>query len=100
MNDSEQEKHRAFGAVDWGSDKHSVIVGLPLAAKTRNRHRGYASQIFKMAVDYGYTPINPVTKIDKFNERVTEENGEIAILSAAETEALFRTAWIPACLLR
>ena len=27
MNDSEQwKKHRAFGAVDWGSDKHSVIV--------------------------------------------------------------------------
>ena len=27
MNDSEQwNKHRAFGAVDWASEKHSVIV--------------------------------------------------------------------------
>jgi hypothetical protein len=27
MNDSEQWKqYRAFGAVDWGSDKHSVVV--------------------------------------------------------------------------
>jgi len=26
MNDEQWRKHRAFGAVDWGSDKHSVIV--------------------------------------------------------------------------
>src|SRR5215471_18560110 len=26
MNDSEQWQHRAFGAVDWASEKHSVIV--------------------------------------------------------------------------
>src|SRR5262249_42458345 len=27
MNDSEQwNKHRAFGAVDWASEKHSVVV--------------------------------------------------------------------------
>jgi len=27
MNDSKQwNKHRAFGAVDWASEKHSVVV--------------------------------------------------------------------------
>jgi integrase len=73
-------------------DVRSWLTGLPLATKTRNKHRGYASQIFNLAVDYGYTPVNPVTKIKKFNERVTEENGEISILSAAQTETLFRAA--------
>ena len=56
------------------------LLRLPLASKTRNKHRGYAAQIFNLAVDYGYSPINPVTKIKKFNERVSEENSEISIL--------------------
>src|ERR1700741_3194689 len=30
MNDPEQgQQHRAFGAVDWASEKHSVIVVVP-----------------------------------------------------------------------
>jgi integrase len=68
------------------------LLGLPLAAKTRNKLRGYARQIFSLAVDYGYRTSNPVLGIKKFRERSTEENGEICILSAEDTEKLFRAA--------
>jgi hypothetical protein len=30
------------------------LLGLPLAAKTRNKHLGYTRQVFSLAVDYGY----------------------------------------------
>ena len=73
-------------------DVRNWLLGLPLAAKTRNKHRGYTSQIFSLAVDYGYTPVNPVAKIKKFRERSTEENGDISILSSEQTERLFRAA--------
>jgi integrase len=66
------------------------LLSLPLAAKTRNKHRGYASQVFSLALDFGYTTVNPVTKIKKFRERSSEENGEIHVLSAEQTEKLFR----------
>jgi integrase len=68
------------------------LVGLKLAAKTRNKHRGYAGQVFNLAVDYGYISANPVTKIKKFRERSNEEDGEISILSSTETERLFLAA--------
>jgi integrase len=71
----------------------SWLTGLPLATKTRNKHRGYTSQIFSLAVDYGFAPFNPVSKIKKFNERATEEDAEEgSVLSADETERLFRAA--------
>ena len=65
------------------------LLGLPLAVKTRNRHRGYAGTIFNLALDYGYTTFNPVAKIKKFNER-TNGADEVSIFSAEETERLFR----------
>jgi integrase len=65
------------------------LLGLPLAVKTRNRHRGYAGTIFNLALDYGYTTFNPVAKIKKFNVR-TNGADEISVLSAEETERLFR----------
>jgi site-specific recombinase XerC len=68
------------------------LLSLPLAAKTRNKHRGYASQVFNLAVDYGYTAVNPLFKIKKFRERSSEENGDISALSAGNTEKLFRAA--------
>jgi integrase len=73
-------------------DVRNWLLELPLAAKTRNKHRGYTGQIFNLAIDYGYAAVNPVAKIKKFRERSTEENGEISILSAEETERLFRAA--------
>jgi integrase len=68
------------------------LLALPLAAKTRNKHRGYARQIFSLAVDYGYRLTNPLLGIKKFRERSSEENGEITILSAADTKNLFDSA--------
>jgi integrase len=58
--------------------------------KTRNRHRGYAGQIFNLALDYGYTTFNPLAKVKKFKERAETE--EISIFSAEETNRLFRAA--------
>jgi integrase len=66
------------------------LLSLPLATKTRNKHRGYAAQVFSLAKDFGYASVNPFSDVKKFRERVTEENGEIGILSAADTEKLFR----------
>jgi hypothetical protein len=71
-------------------DIREWLSGLPLATKTL-KHRGYAGQVFNLAIDYGYLPANPVTKIKRFNERSTEDD-EISILSADETEQLFRAA--------
>ena len=68
-----------------------MVERSPAATKTRNKHRGYAGQVFNLAIDYGYLPANPVTKIKSFNERSTEDD-EISILSADETEQLFRAA--------
>jgi integrase len=68
------------------------LLSLPLAVKTRNKHRGYAAQVFSLAKDFGYTSVNPVSEVKKFRERVTEENGEIGILSVEDTEKLFRAA--------
>jgi integrase len=73
-------------------DLHAWLLGLPLAAKTRNKHRGYAGQIFNLAVDFGHITINPVSKIKKFGERSKEETGEVSVLSSAETRKLFQAA--------
>lgn len=73
-------------------DIREWLLELPLAAKTRNKHRGYARQIFNLAVDYGYCTTNPVVGIKKFRERSNEENGEISVLSAEDTEKLFQAA--------
>src|SRR3984893_6624803 len=72
-------------------DIREWLSGLPLATKTRNKHRGYAGQVFNLAIDYGYLPAKRVTAIKRFNERSTEED-EISILSADETNRLFRAA--------
>jgi integrase len=72
-------------------DIREWLQSLPLATKTKNKHKGYTGQIFGLAVDYGYVVLNPVSKIKPFRERFSEED-EISILSADETERLFRAA--------
>jgi hypothetical protein len=42
-------------------DIREWLSGLPLATKTRKKHRGYAGQVFNLAVDYGYLKANPVS---------------------------------------
>lgn len=73
-------------------DIRDWLTGLPLAAKTRNKVRGYARQIFGLAIDYGHATVNPVIGTKKFWERSSEENGEISILSADETARVFAAA--------
>lgn len=73
-------------------DIRKWLLGLPLAAKTRNKHRGYTGQVFNLAVEYEYIAVNPVAKLKKFRERSSEEDDEVTILSVEETEKLFLAA--------
>jgi integrase len=74
-------------------DIDTWLKGLPLAAKTRNKHRGYAGQVFNLAVKpFGYTKTNPLAGIKKFKERSNEASGERSVLTAAETQRLFQAA--------
>jgi integrase len=69
--------------------------GEPLAAKTRNKHRGYAGQIFSFALDRNYLRENPVSKIRKFKELSNPDGSDEIknhVLSAGETVKLFRAA--------
>ena len=72
-------------------DLREWLTALPLAAKTRNTIRGYVRLVFTHAADYGYTPANPALAIKKFRERYNEGEA-IGILSAEDTEKLFRAA--------
>ena len=72
-------------------DLREWLTALPLAAKTRNTIRGYVRLVFTHAVEYGYTPANPALAIKKFRERYNEGEA-IGILSAEDTEKLFRAA--------
>jgi integrase len=65
---------------------------MPLAPKTRNKVRGYARQIFGLAVEYGHATLNPVVGTKKFRERSSEENGEISILTSEQTAKLLAAA--------
>jgi hypothetical protein len=67
------------------------LLSLPLKLKTKNKHRGYASQIFGLAKEFGYAAANPFSEIKKFRERVTKED-EKGTSSAEQTEKLFRAA--------
>ena len=72
------------------SEIRAWLLGLPIAAKTRNKIRGYARQIFGIAVDHGLNSSNPVSPIKKFRERHSEE--KISILSVEETRKLLHSA--------
>jgi integrase len=72
-------------------DVRDWLTGMPLAPKTRNKVRGYARQIFGLAVEYGHATVNPVVGTKKFRERSSEER-EISILTSEETAKLFGAA--------
>jgi integrase len=72
-------------------DIREWFQSLPLATKTKNKHKGYANQVFNFAVDFGYATVNPVSRIKPLRKRYSEED-KISILSAEETERLFRAA--------
>jgi site-specific recombinase XerD len=76
-----------------GFDKQRKKIAL--AIKTRNKHRGNASQIFRFAVRRRYIATNPISEIAKFRSPATEEDYNKVrkfILTAEKTEKLFRAA--------
>src|SRR4029077_16571478 len=44
----------------------SWLINLPLADRSKNRHRGYAHQIFEIALKRRYVTVNPVKAVDTF----------------------------------
>jgi integrase len=64
---------------------------LDVAIKTRNQIRGYTRQIFGLAVQWELLEKNPVTPIEKMNERYNTE-GVVGSLNAGDTERLFYAA--------
>ena len=95
MQDTLSQMEKAFGdrivSTITAQEIRSWILSKGWATKTKNRHRGYAIQIFNMAIEAKYCSENPVT-FDPFRKRETEESSTIGILSAADTEKLFRAA--------
>jgi hypothetical protein len=76
-----------------GLDKQGKLIAL--AIKTRNKHRGNASQIFRFAVKRKYIATNPIAEITKFSSPATEKDDTKVkehILYAEQTEKLFRAA--------
>jgi hypothetical protein len=76
-----------------GFDKQGNAIVL--AIKTRNKHRGNASQIFRYAVKQKYIATNPISEIEKFHAPATKEDYDKVrkfILTAEQTEKLLRAA--------
>lgn len=44
------------------------LASLPLAVKTRNRHRGYIKNMFGMALEWNLIDLNPLVKTSSFND--------------------------------
>jgi len=95
MSDTLSQMERVFGdrvvSTITPQEIRSWLLSNGWATKTKNRHRGYAKQIFNLAIDAKYCSENPVT-FEAFRKRETEESSTIGILSAADTEKLFRAA--------
>src|SRR5262249_40026900 len=64
---------------------------MPLAERSKRRHRGYAHQIFEAAVRRGYLLANPVKSVETFRLRNGDEE-EISILSPEEVARLLEVA--------
>jgi integrase len=95
MQDTLSQMERTFGdrvvSTITSQQIRSWMLSKDWATKTKNRHRGYARQIFNLAIEAKYCSENPVT-FDAFRKRETEESSNIGILSAEDTEKLFRAA--------
>jgi integrase len=68
-----------------------LVTGVACRRQDSQQASRLRGTSFQFGARLGYATVNPVSKIKKFNERSTKD-GEISILSAIETERLFRTA--------
>jgi integrase len=66
------------------------LSGMPLALRSKKRHRGYANQILEAARRKGYLGANPMKEVGTFKENGDGE--EISILTPEEVERLLKAA--------
>jgi integrase len=64
----------------------SWLINLPLADRSKNRHRGYAHQIFEIALKRRYVTVNPVKAVDTFKH--SSEKEDITVLTPEEVARL------------
>ena len=69
------------------------ISNLPgLSPRSKQNVVKIGRQVFGMALDYGYSTVNPFKSVKVFKENVTEENGKIHIFTTDETSRLLNAA--------
>jgi integrase len=66
------------------------LAEMPLAARSKKRHRAYGSQILEAALKAGYLASNPMKGVETFKANGGEE--EITILSPEEIERLLKSS--------
>jgi integrase len=66
------------------------LSAMPLALRSKKRHRAYGHQILEAARKRGYLATNPMKEVETIKENGDGE--EISILSPEEVERLLRTA--------
>src|ERR1700737_771440 len=86
-------KLRPFGSKSLAdfttSELQQWLDTMPLAERTKDRHRAYAFQIFNAAKDKELISINPVERIDTFGD---DEDEEPHILDPEQWKTLFAAA--------
>jgi integrase len=68
------------------------LAGMPLARRSKKRHRAYAHQILQAARQRGYLAANPMKEVETFKENGNGHEEEISILTPEETERLLSAA--------
>jgi integrase len=66
------------------------LAGMPLALRTKRRHRGYAYQILEAARKAGHLATNPIKEVATFRSNGNGE--EVSVLTPEETARLLRAA--------
>jgi len=66
------------------------LSGMPLALRSKKRHRGYGHQILEAARKRGYLATNPIKEVETIKENGDGE--EISILSPEEVCRLLECA--------
>ena len=66
------------------------LSGMPVALRSKKRHRGYANQVLEAARKRGYLALNPMKEVETFKENGDGE--EISVLTPEEVKRLLKTA--------
>lgn len=67
------------------------LAGLPLAPRTKRRHRAYGHQILEAALKRGFLAANPMKRVETFPTSEKEEE-EISILTPEQVSRLLECA--------